>query len=188
MPYITDLFEQNPVIPAVAKAEDIPSALAANSQVVFILFGNIITLPKIAAQLHQHFSEIFVAVDLIEGLASHKDIVAQYIKAIPDVTGIISNKPQILRSAKSHDLLTIHRFFIIDSRSLYSLNAQYKLSQADVIDLMPGIVPQILDWVIPTTTTPIIASGLISRKSEMMTALNHGAAAISTTNPALWRS
>lgn len=89
-----------------------------------------------------------------------------------------------IRRAKALGLLTIQRFFLFDSLSFENVLRQS--SNADAVDLLPGTMPRVLERLKPQIRQPIIASGLLADKQDVVAALSAGAQAVSTTKPELW--
>ena len=80
-------------------------------------------------------------------------------------------------------MLAIQRFFLFDSLSFENV---LRLSpNADAVDLLPGTMPRVLERLKPQIRQPIIASGLLSDKQDVVAALSAGAQAVSTTKPEL---
>lgn len=183
---LINLLKANPVIASVKDEAGLSRALASPSTIIFILFGNILNIASIVKRVHQADKIALVHVDLVEGL-SGKEVAVDFLKNTAKVDGIISSKAAVLRAAKNKNLYTIHRFFLIDSLSFHSLPRQYATSQADIIEIMPGcLVPKVLKWVQDMMKLPIIASGLVCEKEDVLTALNAGAIAISTSSYEVW--
>ena len=59
-------------------------------------------------------------------------------------------------------------------------------TKPDMIEVLPGLMPEMIRRICKSTKTPIIAGGLIEDKEAVMAALSAGAIAISTTNPGVW--
>ena len=58
----------------------------------------------------------------------------------------------------------------------------------DMMEIMPGVVPKIIEKFKASVNIPIIAGGLIETKKEILDALKAGASSISTSNNKLWYS
>ncbi|MGX7352070.1 hypothetical protein RU97_GL002227 [Enterococcus canis] len=185
MSRIKDLIEANPVIPAINRLSQLPEVIEGDSEVVFILTGDIMNLPKIVERLKKAGKTVFVNIDLIDGL-SGKKIAIEYIKKVTAADGIITSKAVLVAEAKRAGLMTVHRYFILDSRSLIALKGQYQISKADVVEIMPGLMPSVIKQIAQAGATPVIASGLVCDKEDILAALNSGALGISTTNEACW--
>ena len=74
-----DALEISPVIAAVKDDEGVDACLKSESQVVFILYGDICTIPEIVSKVKAAGKLAVVHLDLIHGLAS-KNIAADFIK------------------------------------------------------------------------------------------------------------
>ncbi len=57
---------------------------------------------------------------------------------------------------------------------------------ADLIEILPGLMPKIIRKLSVELNKPLIAGGLISDKEDVITALSAGAIAISSTNHDVW--
>ena len=55
-----------------------------------------------------------------------------------------------------------------------------------MIEIMPGIMPRVIEEIKTKISLPVIAGGLIETKAEVTAALASGAAAVSTGMPELW--
>ena len=150
-------------------------------RVVFILYGELITIPDIVQRLKDAGKFVIVHLDLIGGLAVREEAV-RFIRYGTAADGIISTKPDMIRYAKELDLCTVFRIFAIDSKAIGGLE-HHGMEFADLIEVLPGIMPKIIKHI----AGPVIAGGLISEKEDVMRALDAGAIAISTTNQAVWK-
>lgn len=179
----TDLLLDSPIIAAVKDEEGLTRALSSECQVIFLLYGTLLNIHEIIARAKQQDRLVFVHIDLIEGL-SGKEIAIDYLKQNTDADGIISTRINQIKYAKSIGLFSIQRFFIIDSLSFENVKKQ--ANYADAVDILPGTMPKIINRLSKRLRQPIIASGLIQDKQDMMTALSSGAHAVSTTCCDLW--
>ncbi len=178
------IIENHPIIPAVKDDAGLKAVVDTDSKVVFILYGTILNISEIVAQVKESGKMAFINVDLLEGFAN-KEIVVQYIKKYTGADGILSSKASMLRAAKAQGFYTIHRLFIIDSFSFNSLSRQIEISQPDHLEILPGW-PKLIPWVMEKTDIPIISGGLICCKEDVVAALRAGATAICSTNPEVW--
>ena len=51
----------------------------------------------------------------------------------------------------------------------------------------PGLIPSVIRTVREQTQLPVLTGGLITRKQEVLSALDAGALAISSARPEVWR-
>ena len=82
-------------------------------------------------------------------------------------------------------MYTILRIFLIDSMALSSVESLEKV-RPDFLDILPGVMPKTIRKICGMVHTPVLAGGLIADKEDVVSVLNAGAMAISTTNPAIW--
>ena len=180
-----DILKETPVICSAKAPEELEGCLQGDSAIVFVLFGDVITIGGIVAKIKQAGKHAFVHIDLVEGLAT-RDVSVDYLARNTQLDGIISTKANILRRAKELGLLTIHRFFVLDSRALSNIAKQAPFDYADAVEVLPGAMPKIIARVVGTTDKPVIASGLIIDKDDVIGALNAGAVSVSSTNSKIW--
>ena len=178
-----DALQVCPVIAALKSDEGLEKAIASDCTTVFFLYGTILNIASHVERVKQAGKIVFVHADLIEGLTA-RDITADFIAQNTQADGIISTRPNIIRRAKALGMLTIQRFFLFDSLSFDTVLRQS--SNADAVDLLPGTMPRVLERLKPQIRQPIIASGLLSDKQDVVAALSAGAQAVSTTKPELW--
>lgn len=184
---IYDIFEANPVIAAVKDMANLEECVASpDIKVVFILFGDICSIPEIVAKVKEAGKIAAVHIDLITGLGS-KEIAADYIRTNTQADGIISTKPSLVRRGKELGLFTVLRYFLIDSMALETIRTQQHSVQPDVIEVLPGLMPDIIRKISQHSRVPVIAGGLINDKKSVLDALSAGALCVSSTNRSVWK-
>lgn len=179
-----DAIMENPVIAAVKDEDGVLNCIQKDINVVFVLFGELTTISDIVDRLKATGKIVIVHLDLIGGLAVREESV-RFIKQYTKADGIISTKPDMIKYAKELGLYTIFRIFVIDSKAFNAIS-HHAISSADLIEILPGIMPRIIQKFSQKTHVPIIAGGLISEKEDVINALDAGAIAISSTNQQVW--
>lgn len=174
----------NNIIAAVRSREELLAATKSGAGVIFHLAPDIIGLESDTKTVHSAGKKMFIHIDLAEGIGKDKHGV-QFSKNC-GVDGIISTRNNMIRIAKDLGLFTVQRFFIVDSHSVDTTVESLKVSKADMIEIMPGIVPKIIEQIKEKVEVPIIAGGLIDSICEVEKAISCGASAISTGSSALW--
>lgn len=174
-----------PVIAAVKDEAGLEQALRSECEVVFLLFGTIVSVSLLVERVRRSGKLAIVHIDLVEGLAS-REVAVDALQALCAPDGIISTRPALIRRARHLGLLTVQRAFILDSLSLDNLPAQLNVGKPDFIEILPGIMPRVIGELAQKTRTPIIAGGLVKYKDEVMAAIRAGAAAVSTSSPSVW--
>lgn len=177
--------EDSPVIAAVKNDAGLERCLGAESRIVFILYGSIITIPDIVSRVRSAGKFAIVHVDLIQGLRSH-EIAVDFIKKETDADGIISTRGELVSRAKALHLFTVMRFFLIDSMAYQNMSRQIGSVHPDVIEILPALMPKIVRRVVSEVHRPVIAGGLVSDREDVLSVLDAGASCVSTTNQDVW--
>ena len=180
-----DALEVSPVIAAVKDDEGVDACLKSEIQVVFILYGDICTIPEIVSKVKAAGKLAVVHLDLIHGLAS-KNIAADFIKKYTEADGVISTKPTIIHRAKELGMLTVLRVFLIDSMAYENLKTQVTAAKPDVVEVLPGMMPKVIGNICKDLPVPVIAGGMIREKEDVMALLKAGVTSVSSTNPEIW--
>ena len=180
---LLEYFEEVPIVVAAKSESELAECLNSRSRVVFLLFGDICTITELVERVKAAGKIAIVHLDLIDGLAP-KDVSVDFIADRTRADGVISTKNSVIRYAHQKGLLTIQRYFLLDSRVLE--NMEKNSSPADFYEVLPGVMPKIIRHLVKTTGKPIIAGGMIRDKEDIMNALSAGAVAISSTNRNVW--
>ena len=182
---LNDLLADCPIIAAAKNEEGLQAALSSDCRIVFLLFGSICSIGSLTEQVSAAGKRVFVHADLIDGLAN-RDISADFLAGSTAADGLISTKPSLIRRAHTLGLCTVQRFFVIDSMALENVQRQLPQTRPDIVEILPGVMPKVLRRITASTHVPVIAGGLIADKEDILTALDAGAAAISSTDRAVW--
>ncbi len=174
--------EINPIITAVSD-EMFDKALNSPSEVIFYLEANLLTVGEKISAAHESGKYIFIHLDLADGLGRDKTAI-EYLASL-SVDGIITTKPHLIKSAKEFGLLTVQRFFTLDTKGINNVQDVITVTKPDMIEIMPGIVFKVIKR-FSNGSTPVIAGGLIETKAEVTEALGSGAFAVSTGKEELW--
>ncbi len=180
-----ELLLDNPVIASIKNDENLETVLKTDVKIVFVLYGNLMNIGEIAKKLKEHNKLFFIHVDMVDGLKSDESGI-MFLQKYTKPYGIISTKAHHLKLAKKHSMETILRMFIIDSMSLDTAIKNCNESKPSAIEILPGTSEKIIKKVNEKINVPLIAGGLIENKSDVISALDSGALAISTTNYEIW--
>lgn len=183
--HVSQLLERLECCPVIAAVRDdkwIP-ALNSPAEVLFYLEAHLMTVEARIQQAREAGKAVFVHLDLAEGIGKDREGI-RYLAQV-GVDGIISTRAQIIRLAKEAGLLTVQRFFALDSQGMDSVQEMLKNTNPHLMEIMPGVIPKAVKR-FAVGTVPVIAGGLIETKSEITVALSNGATAISTGRETLW--
>lgn len=182
---IKQAMDNSPIIAAIKDDAGLEKCLACDSDIIFILYGTIVSISDIVDKIKSVGKIAIIHIDLIQGL-SPKDIAVDFIHKYTKADGIISTKPSLIHRAKELELFTIMRFFVIDSMAFYNIQKQLQSIHPDVIEILPALMPKIITKICHFSQTPVIAGGLISEKEDVIHMIDAGAICISSTNESVW--
>lgn len=182
---IRELLDGCPVIAAVKDAESLERGIRSDIPLVFVLFGDICSIEEIVEKLKEAGKTVFVHLDLIQGL-SGREVAVDFLKARTKADGIISTKINVVNYAEQQGFYTVFRVFLVDTKAYETLVKQRKQIHMDVLEILPGVMPRVIKKLVQSFPIPVIASGLIMEKEDVIEGLKAGAMAISTTNIKVW--
>lgn len=172
------------VIAAVRSEEELRAALDSNAVLIFDLSPDIMTLPTRLKKVKAAGKQMFIHLDFAKGIG--KDGSGLLLLKRMGVEGIISTKANLIKLARERDLLTVQRFFIVDSQSVQTTVETVRSSAPHVIEIMPGTVDKVIHRLHQQLNIPVIAGGLVESEEELCAALKSGAVAVSTGRKELW--
>lgn len=175
-----------PIIGAVKNEQSLNNCLQnENVKVVFLLFGNILTIEGYVRRIHDAGKVAMVHLDILNGLQCARDISVDFVKNATDADGIITTHPNCVRRAKELELWTVLRVFLLDSMSLDNVSKQAAYAP-DFLEILPGVLPDMINQISELTNVPLLAGGLISEKRHIVSALQAGAVGISSSSQNIW--
>ncbi|MFX4300996.1 glycerol-3-phosphate responsive antiterminator [Alicyclobacillus tolerans] len=173
------------VILAARSIKDYEQLLVHPCPVIILMNVHLSQLQSLVTLAHKHAKQLWLHADLVQGL-KHDEAAAQFLCQNIRPDGLISTHAQTVLIARKHNVTAIQRIFLIDSHSLETSYRILANSQPDYIEVLPGIVPHLLEEVRQRTGRPVLAGGFIRSQAEVVTALEHGALAVTTSNKKLW--
>ena len=180
---LAPLFD-SPVIAAVRAPELLRRACDSRVRLVFLLGGDLFTLPELVQTIRDAGKVPFVHMDLLDGIGRDAAGV-RWIAEVARPDGVLSTRVPLLKMAAGQGLQTILRMFLVDSSSVET-GTRLAKSQVDMIEIMPGLVTRAIAALCGRVERPIIAGGMMERAIDVERALAAGAVAVSTSEPSLW--
>ena len=177
-------FMKKPIAAAIRTEKDFSTALRSNVDMVFLLHSNIMTVNQCVKEIHSAGKKAFIHVDFAEGIG--KDRFGLEFLAKQGVDGVLTTRTNIVKSAREFDLITVQRFFIVDSHSVDTAVESIRIAKPDVVEIMPGVVCRKIKEFADKSSTPILVGGLIEFKEDVDNAIKAGATAVSTATRELW--
>lgn len=180
-----ETISDSPVIAAVQSREALEHALKLQMPTLFLLNTDIFSAKEYVTMAKTSGSNVFLHMDLIEGLAGNTKAL-DYIKNRISPSGIISTKSALVKYAREMGIFCIQRFFMVDNASYENAVKTVRNTKPSMVELMPGIIPDVIRRFKRETETPVIAGGLITLKQQIIDALSAGAIGASTGCRELW--
>lgn len=183
------MFPNKAQIPVVIRAIRDPSYCKdlispAQGRWMFILGGSIDTVAQSVAYLHRHQWKVFVHIDMVKGITSDFEGI-RFFKEFANPEGIITTRQHNISHAKKLNLVAIQRIFLLDSQSIESGITQVQHCDADAIEVLPGILPEIISYLSKNINKPLIAGGLVTTEKHVNDAIRAGAVSVSSSSASL---
>lgn len=178
--------ENDRMIAAVKEPKYLEKALSSDIGIIFLLTGNIGVIKKYVDLFQKHGRRVFVHLEKIGGLSTDREgveFLARFIQ--PD--GIITTRKSMVKLAASFNLLTVQRIFLVDTDAVSRGLESVRQNEPDAVEVMPGLIPEMIEEIRQLTDIPLITGGLLKKREHMVNALKHGAMAVSTGSPHLWK-
>jgi glycerol uptake operon antiterminator len=184
---IQQYMRRNPVVPAVRDVSRLKHALAVRPSCVIVFSPSIDLVEAMAQQARAANVLLLIHADMMEGIAS--DAAGLRFLAQQGVAGVATTRTQTMTLAHQAGLLVTFRAFLIDSAALVTVAKIVERNHPDIVEALPA---PILAYLPPDYITdlgvPVLAGGLIRTREDIDAAIVAGAAAVSTSNEALWNT
>ncbi|MDO7906386.1 glycerol-3-phosphate responsive antiterminator [Paenibacillus sp. JX-17] len=130
--------------------------------------------------------QMFLHADLVQGL-KNDEYAAEYLCQEIRPYGLISTRAGVIQRARQKGIIAIQRMFLLDTIAMEKSYALIEKTRPDYIEVLPGVIPHMIEEVYARTGIPVLAGGLIRTSADVEAALNAGAAAVTTSNKELFR-
>ncbi len=177
--------EENPVIAAIRRDEDIEYALESTVTTIFLLKEDIFTIEKNVQKIKDKNKSVFVHIELLEGLGKDNRAI-DYLADVIKPNGIITTRTSQVKYAREKGIYTIQRCFLVDSQSYEIAIKSVQSVKPDMVEIMPAVMPGIISRFSKEVSLPVIAGGLIDSKNDIIEVLKAGALGASTGKKELW--
>ena len=136
----TASMQRNPIVASVNDLGRLDAALQSPCEIIFLLKGDIFSIPDVVGRIHQADKRVYVHFDLMEGF-SREQVALRYLKEKANPDGIITTRVNLIKFAKEFEFSTIQRVFMLDSLSVETAIKSVKSTRPHAIELLPGITP-----------------------------------------------
>jgi len=177
-----DSLERFPVIATVHK-QMLEKAIVSPAEILVHMNADLLSIEEDVKAIHESGKYVLVHIDLAQGIAGDKTSLL-YLSSL-GVDGIISTRGKLIRQAKEMGLITVQRFFALDTQGIESIEEMLTICCPDFMEIIPGVIGKVISR-FSSRGIPVIAGGLIESKTEITEAISSGASAVSTGKEELW--
>jgi len=174
-----------PIIAAVRGREALLRAVSSPVGVIFLLGGDLFTLPEQVQAAKDAGKLALIHLDLVEGISRDAAGVSWIARTVRPA-GVLSTRAPLLKAAAEDGLSTVLRIFLVDSSSMATGVRMVKACGPSLVEVMPGLVTRAIAQLGQRISQPVIAGGMLERERDVEAALQAGALAASTSSEALW--
>ena len=179
-------FTDRKIIPAARTVKQFDQVVESEFEYIVLLEVHLSHLRGIKQEADRRGKKLIIHADLVHGLKTD-NFAADYLCNDIRPAGIISTRSNMILKAKSRGILAIQRVFLIDTIALEKSYSLIEQTAPDYIELLPGIIPEMIAEVYNRTGIPVITGGLIRTDDQITAAIEAGAVAITTSNKELWK-
>ncbi|MGG3340113.1 glycerol uptake operon antiterminator GlpP [Bacillus subtilis] len=179
-------FHNQPILPAIRNMKQFDEFLNSSFSYGVILDIHLGQLKGVIKEAQKHGKNMMVHVDLIQGI-KHDEYGAEFICQDIKPAGIISTRSNVIAKAKQKKIYAIQRLFLLDTSAMEKSMEFIGKHKPDFIEVLPGIVPSLIQEIKEKTGILIFAGGFIRTEEDVEQALKAGAVAVTTSNTKLWK-
>jgi len=176
---------QQRIIPAARSIKDFEWLMSSAFEYVILLDVHISQLVYIQRLARENRKRLLIHTDLIHGLKSD-EAAAQFLCQVIKPAGLISTHSSVIATAKKNNLLSIQRIFLLDSHALHTSYNVIQSSSPDYIEVLPGMMANLIQEVADIASRPIVAGGFIRTIEDAELVLSHGATAVTSSSRQVW--
>lgn len=173
------------VIPAARSLKDFEQLMQAGMEYVVMLQIHLSQAKYVAGLAKQNGVKLLLHADLIQGLRPDEHG-AQFLCQEVRPSGLISTHAQVVATARKRGLLGVQRIFLLDSQSLETSYRVIQSVQPDWIEVLPGVLTEVIREIATNTQTPVVAGGFIRTTDDVDRAIDAGAMAVTSSDKHLW--
>ncbi len=177
-------FKKNPLM-AACNLDNMEEAAGSRASIILLMKCSLNQLIKPDFPGKCGDKPLFLHADMIKGLSGDRESI-RFLRDFIRPAGLVSTRGNLIRNAKKEGFTVIQRVFLIDHSSLENSLESIRDNKPDGVELMPGIALDIIERVRGEIDCPLIASGLISERKQVVNALNRGVQAVSMSRSELW--
>ena len=176
----------SPCCAAITAASRLDEALDTPVQIVFILRADGLALGPVLRRVHDTGRLVAVHLDLVDGVRPDRAGVEWLARSGADA--IISSQGQLMAAIRRTGAVAIHRLLLIRRSLVAGAFAAAAKSDADIVEVLPGVILPEIQSLVPPLHVPLLAGGFIRTEADARAVLAAGAVGVTTSSANLWGS
>ncbi|MCD7035201.1 glycerol-3-phosphate responsive antiterminator [Metabacillus sp. GX 13764] len=179
------MFNDQKVLPAVRNMKQFERFLESPFVYGVLLDTHLGQLKGIMKAADAAKKKMLIHIDLIHGL-KNDDYAAEFICQEIKPAGIISTRSAVVNKAKQRGITAVQRLFLLDTNAMKKSLDLIIRTEPDYIEVLPGLVPELIEEVSSHTRIPLLAGGFVKTQEHAEKALSAGAVAVTSSCTKLW--
>ncbi|OUQ85130.1 glycerol-3-phosphate responsive antiterminator GlpP [Brevibacillus brevis] len=173
------------ILPAARTLKEFDELMESSYERIILLNAHVAQVKPLGKRARAFGKKLLIHADLIDGLKSD-EYAMEFLAQEAQPEGIITTRNSAVLAAKKKGLISIQRLFLIDTMALDSSLTQLARTKPDYVEVLPGIIPHLIEEITVRTKIPVIAGGFIRTMEDVDRAILAGATSVTTSRRELW--
>ncbi|MGK5506953.1 glycerol-3-phosphate responsive antiterminator [Brevibacillus formosus] len=173
------------ILPAARTLKEFDELMESCYERIILLNAHVAQVKPLGKRARAFGKKLLIHADLIDGLKSD-EYAMEFLAQEAQPEGIITTRNSAILAAKKKGLISIQRLFLIDTMALDSSLTQLERTKPDYVEVLPGIIPHLIEEITVRTKIPVIAGGFIRTMDDVDRAIQAGATSVTTSRRELW--
>lgn len=183
---VDEILSESPIIASVSTMADFEYAVTCeNVSCIALKFGDIDTIANLVERAHRHKKKVIAHFDSIRGVA--RDNCGVRFLAKVGVDCLNTTKPQFIGVIRDAGMVAILVMFLVDTEAVKAGIESINKNKPDAVVIMPTSIPgDFVKDIIKKIKINVIAGGLLTKKEELIEAMDKGICSVITSRKELW--
>lgn len=179
-------FENFQIIPSIRRLNDLEAALVTKREVILLTEANIANLQSLVEMVHKSGKQAWVNLELLGGFGRDQ-VGMKLLKNYYKVDGVMSTDSAKLGMAKRCGLVTVQRFFIVDSRGFDTSLRILESTKVDAAEVLPAITAlSLVKELKQVARIPLLAGGFVQTAEMIEKIRSAGFSGITISKKNFW--
>ena len=176
---------RHPVIATLYGAEHLDDFIGSEAEISIVANFELRKLQSVVQSLLDADKYPIVNIDSCDGISQDKGGI-EYLAEI-GAKGLVSTRVATIQRAKRSGLVAVQKVFVTDRSTFPRSVSALEQSEPNLVQLMPAPMLALISTQARKAMPPIMASGFVCGRDDIVSAIRNGAVAVSTSDKKLWR-